>query len=67
MKYTTDSKTNMTSELLLLTLHFAWHHCSTPGKIGYGFDAGNTIMIDDTMRKMRNFPDNVIVGRLGIG
>ena len=24
-------------------------------------------MIDDTMRKMRNFPDNVIVGKLGAG
>ncbi|CAM9687065.1 unnamed protein product [Chrysoparadoxa australica] len=33
----------------------------TPKMIGSGFNASNTIMVDDTPRKMREMPGNVIV------
>jgi len=33
----------------------------TPGRIAFGFDETNTVVIDDTARKMREFPNNVVV------
>ena len=33
----------------------------TEGRVGYGFTIQNTIMVDDTVRKMRDYPHNVLV------
>ena len=32
-----------------------------PTKAAYGFDASNTVVVDDTTRKMREYPGNVLV------
>lgn len=34
---------------------------ATPEKIGYGFSWDNTIMVDDTPRKMRHAPGNAVI------
>lgn len=34
---------------------------TTRGKIGFGFDESNTIMVDDSPRKMRSFSGNAVI------
>lgn len=33
----------------------------TGGKSGFGFDAASTVMVDDTVRKMRHMPGNLVL------
>lgn len=39
-------------------MHKIW---TTKGRAGYGFNARNTVMVDDSSRKMRQFPGNLVL------